>query len=377
MTPVTYAGANSYVDHELSVNLDSSEAFEGPEKLLEIWFFGDKSDIPTGSKTLRSISHADWAQLLDLVNCKTLSIKSSDCMDAFLLSESSLFVYDHKLILKTCGTTTTLFCLEYLFQLLLKELQWDFVHKQPLKVFYSRRAFMFPEKQRSIHKNWNDEVDYLNKFFEGSHYLIGRIDNSHWHLYVSVNGEDRAKDETFEVLMTGIDHGKAEQFVSSRKPGFEIGPEHDLGHFLGSSTSNNTGLNNLYNTVDIHDSFSFTPCGYSSNSILNEDSYYTLHVTPERDWSYASFESNVDPARYNLSNIDILFKVLAVFKPAKFQLTLFSNGDGESFNTLFKLDKLPHYKKLDKVLYDLNGYSLLYISFEMLVDEEMVNQLEI
>lgn len=372
--PVTYEGANSYVDHELSVNLDSTEAFEGPEKLLEIWFYPDAGSIPDANKSLRSISHDDWSAILDLVNCKILSIKSSDHLDAFLLSESSLFVYDHKLILKTCGTTTTLFCLDALFQLLLKELGWDFVSKQPLRVFYSRRAFMFPERQRSIHKNWQDEVDYLNQYFKGSsHYVIGRIDNSHWHLYVATNGEDQGSDddETFEVLMTGIDHSKAEQFITSRKPGFEIDPKHDLGHFMGSSTSNNTGLNSLYGVKQIHDAFSFTPCGYSSNSILNEDSYYTLHVTPERDWSYASFESNVNPALYNLTNVDILLKVLQVFQPRHFQMTLFANGNGESLNKLFALDQLPKYKKLDKVLYDLKGYTLLYISYELVIDSAM------
>lgn len=375
MAPVTYAGVNSYVDHELSVNLDSTEAFEGPEKLLELWFY-DEGQVPS-DKTLRSISHAHWGEILDLVSCKILSIRSSDKVDAFLLSESSLFVYDHKLILKTCGTTTTLFCLERLFQILLRELGWDFLTKQPRKVFYSRRAFMFPDKQRSIHKNWNDEVDYLNKYFQGSAYLIGRIDNSHWHLYVGVQGvDDSSRDETFEVLMTGINPRLAEQFATSRKPGFEIDSHDDLGHFLGSSTSNNTGLNNLYNQCDIHDAFSFTPCGYSSNTIMAEDSYYTIHVTPERDWSYASFESNVDPRKYGLSNAEVLLKVLKVFQPAHFQLTLFSAGDSDNFGQLFKLDTVPNYKKLDKALYDLNGYSLLYASFE-LVTEPSIAQLEI
>ncbi|CDR41411.1 CYFA0S07e01772g1_1 [Cyberlindnera fabianii] len=383
MTPITYhAGDDAFIDHELSVNLDSTEAFEGPEKLLEIWFFNHDRELPD-HKSLRSISHNQWSQLLDLVNCKILSIKSSSKVDAFLLSESSLFVYDHKLILKTCGTTTTLLCLDMLFQLVQRELGWDFLinGKQPAKVFYSRRAFMFPEKQRSIHKNWDNEVEYLNQYFtNGSHYLIGRIDNSHWHLYTttgittaSTSGTD---DETFEILMTEISADKAEQFVTSRKPGFEIDEEHDLGHFLGHSTSNNTGLNNLYNTVQIHDAFSFTPCGYSSNSILDEDKYYTLHVTPEKDWSYASFETNVDATKFGLTNVEILYKVLEIFKPHKFQFTFFANGDSENMKALRKLDSLKGYKKVDKILYDLDDYQLMYVSFQ-LCESEMINRLTI
>jgi S-adenosylmethionine decarboxylase len=380
MPPITNDGTNSYIDHELSVNLDSTEAFEGPEKLLEIWFYPSDDSLPS-DKSLRSISHDNWSRLLDLVNCKILSIKSSEKLDAFLLSESSLFVYDHKLILKTCGTTTTLFCLPALFELLKHDLGWDFTIKQPLKVFYSRRAFMFPQKQRSIHKNWQDEVDYLNQYFKGNHYLIGRIDD-HWHLYVGgeqdqmdvidqtmkIDGED--KDETFEILMTHLDPHQSEQFVTSRKPGFQIDNSQDLGHFLGSSTSNNTGLNNLYDNVGIHDSFSFTPCGYSSNTIL-DDAYYTLHVTPEADWSYASFESNVDPTRHGLTNVDIMNKVLKVFKPKRFQMTLFTKHESE----LFQLNRLGDYKKLDKVVYDLNGYSLLYMSYQL--DDDLINELYI
>jgi S-adenosylmethionine decarboxylase len=46
--------------------------------------------------------------MLDLVNCQVLSIIESRNVDAYLLSESSMFVFPHKLVLKTCGTTTLL-----------------------------------------------------------------------------------------------------------------------------------------------------------------------------------------------------------------------------------------------------------------------------
>ncbi|KAH3680625.1 hypothetical protein WICPIJ_008196 [Wickerhamomyces pijperi] len=375
MTPIEFNPSdNSYVDHELSVNLDSTEAFEGPEKLLEIWFYPNLEDVPAGSKTLRSISFDLWSQILDLVNCKILSIKSSKYMHAFLLSESSLFVYDHKLVLKTCGTTTTLYSLNAIFQLVKKELNWEFVlggAQQPYKVFYSRRAFMFPDKQKSIHKNWSSEVEYLNEFFtNGSQYLIGRIDNSQWHLYITDSNKEEPVvdyDETFEVLMTGIPADKARDFVTSRKPGFEIDGNQDLGHFLGISTSNNTGLNNIYegdiqDTI-IHDAFSFTPCGYSSNTILDDKYYYTLHVTPEKGWSYASFESNVNTKRFNTNNIEILTKVLKIFNPDKFQLTLFKNLNYTE-SELFSLTSLNGYNKIDRIVYDLGHYQLLYLSFE-------------
>ena len=54
------------------------------------------------------MSGETWKEMLDLVNCKVLSVVESEHVDAYLLSESSMFVFPHKLILKTCGTTTLL-----------------------------------------------------------------------------------------------------------------------------------------------------------------------------------------------------------------------------------------------------------------------------
>ncbi|GMF60457.1 unnamed protein product [[Candida] boidinii] len=60
-----------FINHELSVNLDSSNAFEGPEKLLEIWISPTDSVLPIGcpEKGLRAIPLEGIEQLLDLQLC--------------------------------------------------------------------------------------------------------------------------------------------------------------------------------------------------------------------------------------------------------------------------------------------------------------------
>lgn len=386
---------HSYIDHQLSASLDSTDAFEGPEKLLEIWFFPNAKQIPDQTKTLRKVPVETWVSILKLVQCEVLSIKSTSVMDAFLLSESSLFVYDHKLTLKTCGTTTTLFCLEKLFDIIKDTLGWETKNikegkYQPYKVFYSRRAFMFPLKQRSIHKNWVDEVEYLNKFFcFGKSYLVGRNDqDDHWHLYVTDTKkledsevlQDGDVDETMEILMTGLDPKCAEQFLSNRdvkesdKKEFKKDDEaDDEGHLLGYNMTKKTSLDQVYDIESSktfhHDAFAFSPCGYSSNMIIDNQYYYTLHVTPEKGWSYASFESNV-PVREvsgkKQDNVEVLKRVLKVFKPKDFCLTFFSKEmSDDSFAVLMKhAESIPDYKKKDKIIYDLEDYQLLYLRFE-------------
>ncbi|QLG73558.1 hypothetical protein HG535_0F00680 [Zygotorulaspora mrakii] len=387
---------HSYIDHELSANLDSTEAFEGPEKLLEIWFYPNVQTIPriNGQKlTLRNIEVDKWVEILKLVKCEVLSIKSTGKLDAFLLSESSLFVYDHKITLKTCGTTTTLFCLERLFDIVKDELKWDLLNHtsdegkyHPYKVFYSRRCFMFPLKQRSIHKNWSNEIEYLNNFFrQGRSYLVGRNDQSnHWNLYVTETNKEMAKDsevnpdddqdETLEILMTGLDNNKAQQFICSRNVKDDLGA--DEGHAYGYKITKNTQLDCVYQnrmgSSFHHDAFAFTPCGYSSNMIIDEEYYYTLHVTPEKGWSYASFESNVPVSTVSLhkqDNLQVMNSVLNAFQPQDFCLTFFAKDmSNQSFTKLMQIvSQVSNYTKKDRIIYDLDDYQLLYMRFERIV----------
>jgi S-adenosylmethionine decarboxylase len=90
-----------------------SPGFEGPEKVLEIDF------APEGgpARGLREISRPQWDRILTEARCTILNSLSNDKFDSYVLSESSLFVYPLKLILKTCGTTTLLRALEPLLEI--------------------------------------------------------------------------------------------------------------------------------------------------------------------------------------------------------------------------------------------------------------------
>jgi len=200
---------------------------------------------------LKAVPVEAWKDMLDLVNCKVLSIVKSDDVDAYLLSESSMFVWPHKLILKTCGTTTLLSGLPRLLEI--AALYGGFpksaappsggisVAAAPYRVFYSRKNFLFPDRQRGPHRSWRDEVKAMDQLFlGGSAYMIGKMNGEHWYLYLtepytmltppaSPKPETQTKvlrvpeemnavrsgyehDETLEILMTDLDEENAKQF---------------------------------------------------------------------------------------------------------------------------------------------------------------------
>ncbi|MCB0357905.1 MAG: hypothetical protein KDD40_12900, partial [Bdellovibrionales bacterium] len=70
--------------------------FEGSEKKLEI-------ELSISAGDLREKPFSFWEALVNKAQAKIISkIESSECR-AFLLSESSLFVWSNRLTLITCG----------------------------------------------------------------------------------------------------------------------------------------------------------------------------------------------------------------------------------------------------------------------------------
>ena len=112
--------------------------FEGPEKTLEIDWVPSVGHSTSG---LRAITREQWEHLLTLAQCCILSTISNEHLDSYVLSESSLFVYTHKMVIKTCGTTTLLRLLPSLLELTVSlgmKLEW---------LGYMRKNFSFPRNQ--------------------------------------------------------------------------------------------------------------------------------------------------------------------------------------------------------------------------------------
>lgn len=127
-----------------------------------------------------------------------------------------MFVSKRRWILKTCGTTTPLQCIEPLLEMAEKLSGYTEVEY----LFYSRKNFKRPDLQVSPHRGFEDEVTLLDSFFDnGRAYCLGSINRDCWYLYTFSRdvGEPKSSlcpiqdiksiepDQTIEILMTELD----------------------------------------------------------------------------------------------------------------------------------------------------------------------------
>lgn len=491
------------INHDVAADLDSSNAFEGPEKLLEVWFAPSPSALPVGAKEngLLCVPSKTWEAMLDLVHCKVLSVVSSEHMDAYLLSESSMFVFPHKLILKTCGTTTLLLGLRRLLRIAAVDAGFPFHNApdlddenalaSPYRVFYSRKNFLFPDKQHGPHRSWSDEYKFLDKLFDhGSAYLVGKMNGDHWYLYITtpnsevtpprtpdstkgasspvrtstkiptglmsplpqIQADTDTPDETLEILMTDLDPENAKQFYLShasavarervpvqakeaRQAAFESLGEMDNagssvgsadktdepadvfdntvgaegletpltdieqltteGHALGTVVSDTCGLSEVYPSSKYPDAridaYLFSPCGFSANAVIpapapvqeegengnkaaaaSATHYFTVHVTPEPNCSFASFETNVPGGQNGRETSEVIEHVVGIFKPGRFIVTLFeAKGvvgaprppDPYGLRTS-RTEAIAGYRRVDRIVHQFDDYDLVFGFFE-------------
>lgn len=323
--------------------------FEGPEKLLEIWWSPSPELTQTSEwkiSDLRCIPRKKIEKILDLANCKIISVIKNEHITAYLLSESSLYISSNRLILKTCGVTPLLRATISLLKVVEEECGLTKVKN----VFYSRKSFAQPDRQQSPHQNFQQEVAVLDQFFpEGGAYTLGRQNSGNcWHLFTTDNYTDGLKisDQTLEILMNDLDPSILKQYYK--------------GYYRDAKElTNKVGIADLIPGTAIDDCI-FDPCGYSANGIL-KDSYFTIHVTPQLEFSYASFETNV-----KISSLDKLIKnVLRIFKPGRFIMTFFGSSIAPCGHSLQTFEQtFSAYERKDHHFTCLKNYDLTYGYYE-------------
>ncbi|CAH8364661.1 unnamed protein product [Eruca vesicaria subsp. sativa] len=287
----------------------SAIGFEGYEKRLELTFFKPSIFLDTQGLGLRALTNSQIDEILKPAECTIVSSLSNDHLDSYVLSESSLFIFPYKIIIKTCGTTKLLLSIKPLLRLACS-LSLDVE-----SVRYTRGSFLSPGGQPFPHRNFSEEVSVLDGHFtklglSSVGYLIGDDDETKkWHVYSASSDAKNVNKKnvyTLEMCMTGLDKDKASMFYKN----------------VSSSMTDTSGIRKILPQSQICD-FEFEPCGYSMNSVEGE-AISTIHVTPEEGFSYASFEA----VGYDFTNMDLSFlvsKVLTCFEPKQFSVAIHSS----------------------------------------------------
>ncbi len=280
--------------------------FEGSEKKVEV-FIKD-----TGFSLINDVQDEFWHQLVNKANAKILSCIQNDVCKAFILSESSLFVWHNRFIVLTCGVTHLVNAVEY------------FIQEQGVDVIehltYQRKNEYYSHAQPSC---FGDDVKILSQYIKGKALRFGEMDSHHTFLFYN-QANFHPKYKSYELLTYQISNEASEKLTDTNISASEIRSFLQLDELLPGY---------------IIDDHIFEPYGYSVNAI-KAGKYLTIHITPQAESSYVSFESNI-----NL--IELAPTILKILKPKSFDLLSFND---EGFDLLLEqfIDKKYISKSLVK-----------------------------
>lgn len=261
--------------------------FEGSEKKVEL--------IVRESIDLLSIEDSFWSELVGASQATILSSIENQYCKAFLLSESSLFVWSDRFVLITCGQTTLVQAIKFFLGHYSKE--------QVSSLIFQRKNEYFSHLQKT---SFMDDVKLLENEISGTAYRFGKMHEHHNFMYCSnFPFEASAEDKTYEILMYDIT-GEASKVLNRS---YEDSKE--IRDFLQLET--------LFPEYIIDD-HAFSPQGYSVNAIKGQN-YFTIHITPEESNSYISFETNEPIEGSKLSGL------LEILKPETFDVVSFNHEE--------------------------------------------------
>lgn len=304
--------------------------FEGPEKKLEII-------LRSPNKNLRA---ADWKRAAEAGGAAIVGKTATDRLDAYILSESSLFVWDNCILMITCGRTSLIDALDEILEIVKKE--------EVAFIFYERKNFIFPADQQS---DFEQDAAKLLKHFPGKSYRLGPA--NHDHLHVFYWADEKAvpeQDATLQILMTGLGNDVIETFMSPGIDADEIGKRSGL-------------FDIAYPGQALIDAYQFSPCGYSLNGLLDHN-YYTVHITPQPSGSYTSFETNIIEIDYSKVTKD----VISIFSPNAFSIALTTSLEDRFFSLHSDVAKvLNGYRMTEKSMYEFDcGYKTTFLNYAKL-----------
>lgn len=294
--------------------------YEGSEKKAEIIIDSKQLSL------LDDVKDDFWTQMVQRCGAAILSKVHNDHCKAFLLSESSLFVWQDRLLLITCGQTRLVHGVEFFINHIKRH--------QLLQINYQRKNEYFANAQSS---SFVDDTRLLNQTLSGVAYRFGELYGHHNYLYHLDNDyQAHEEDKTCELLAYQISQSASEHLTAPNLSAQAIR------EFLQ--------VEKLVPGFTLHDHV-FKPFGYSLNAIKG-DRYLTIHVTPQATSSYVSFDTNIDL----MDKIPLLLEILS---PACFDLVSFNDPHFDE-----KVAAANHYVSKSLVCEKLdNGLDVRFASF--------------
>uniref|UniRef100_Q0HW77 S-adenosylmethionine decarboxylase n=1 Tax=Shewanella sp. (strain MR-7) TaxID=60481 RepID=Q0HW77_SHESR len=264
--------------------------FEGAEKKLEI-------RLTPKLASLRLREYGFWSTLVACANAEILSTSSNHACDAYLLSESSLFVWDDKILILTCGNSTLIEAASYFINALGTE------HIAAL--CYQRKNEYQAQLQST---SFADDIAKLRLLIPGEAFRMGHLDSHHHYVFCAENQSVSSSETSLELMMYHI-RGELAEYL-------KLPTQTEQGIYQ------QLGLQQLFGDFQL-DMHCFQPAGFSLNAIRGAD-YFTLHITPsmgQGDNSYISFETNLDLAVYPHP---VVARLLDLFSPISWDLINFN-----------------------------------------------------
>ena len=308
--------------------------FEGSENKLELI-------LRRPHKTIRDNRDGKWDRVAKAAGFTIVSHISIARVDAYLLGEASLFVWSNRILMINGGKA--------LLTDALPEILRFIDPKDIMFALYERKNLTYPLHQTS---NFETEAAFVQTYFPGKSYRMGPANHEHWHIFLSDSADNTPmRDVKLQILMTNIAPCLLEVYAEKPPAGFQ--QEGKL-----------SWLNTLYPEATA-DCCQFSPCGYSMNAVF-DSSYYTVHITPQTEGSYASFETNI-MEKYCPSLIRV---ILRYFKPGNFSLVL-TTTKHEEYMLLHKeaKDQISGYKISDISNYQLGeNFIATFVNFEQTMD---------
>jgi S-adenosylmethionine decarboxylase len=295
--------------------------FEGPEKKLELV-------VTPGFRPLRSLGEATWRAIVEAAGAQVLSVMRDERCDAYLLSESSLFVFDDWFVLITCGRTALVDAVP----VILRSIPIESI----AFLVYERKNEHFPEHQATT---FYEDARRLQTMVPGRALRFGDEHGHYVQMFHSTRPYTPEKDDpTLEVLMHTIDEGVAARFAKAQSS-------------ADSPIAVSSGIDAILPGFTTSEHV-FNPSGYSLNAVRG-DEYYTVHVTPESTGSYVSFETNYD-FRADLPRL--VGSIVELFRPRVFDVVTFLSDRKPEL-------AIAGYQLEDHVAEELGGYRVSYLQY--------------